>query len=265
MPKVFQKLQDNLHILQRQNQLQDKQIKHLAKYLNLTMHQVSRHSEMLYEIDTKMFIMNKTIQDIMWSLDFLQYEFDVLHYFQTRILRVHSSLYALRGDVNSLYEYIRALASQELNPMIIPPDILKKILHGIIEDIKSKARLKLCEDPETNIWSYYGIVKLTPIVLQDYLMLILTIPLVDHSLQMNLYKVHNLPMLHPTLNVHAQYELEGTYLATLMEGMFISLLPALDVKLCLVTNGHLCMFDQALYPVECINWCIYALFINDQN
>ena len=38
-----------------------------------------------------------------------------------------------------------------------------------------------------------------------------------------------------------------------------------DIKLCLVTNGHLCMFDQALYPVEHISWCIYALFINDQN
>ena len=31
-------------------------------------------------------------------------------------------------------------------------------------------------------------------------MLILTVPLVDQSLHMNLYKVHNLPMLHPTLN-----------------------------------------------------------------
>ena len=113
--------------------------------------------------------------------------------------------------------------------------------------------------------SYYGTVKLTPIVLQDYLMLILTIPLVDQSLQVNLYKVHNLPILHPTLYVHAQYELEGTYLTTLMEGMFVLLPTALDVKLCLVTNGHLCMFDQALCPVECINWCIYALFINDHD
>ena len=70
---------------------------------------------------------------------------------------MHTSLYALRGDVDSLYEYMRALASQELNPMIIPPDILKKILHKIEEDIKSN-------------------------VLQDYLMLILTVPLVDQSL-----------------------------------------------------------------------------------
>ena len=102
------KIKDNLHTLQRQNQLQYTQIKHLAKYLNLTMHQVSGHGEMLYEMDTKVFIMNKTIQDIMWSIDFLQYESDVLHYFQARILRVHSSLYALRGDVDSLYEYMRA-------------------------------------------------------------------------------------------------------------------------------------------------------------
>ena len=160
---------------------------------------------------------------------------------------------------------MRILASQELNPTIIPPDILKGILHKIEEEIKSNARLKLCEDPETNIWSYYGTVKLTPIVLQDYLMLILTVPLVDQSLHMNLYKVHNLPMLHPTLNVHAPYELEGPYLATMMDGMFISLPTALDIKLCLVTNGHLCMFDQALYLVDNTEWCIYALFINDMH
>ena len=118
---------------------------------------------------------------------------------------------------------MRVLTTQELNPMIIPPDILKKILNKIMEDIKSNARLRLSEDPKTNIWAYYGNVKLAPIVLQDYLMLILTVPLIDQSLQMNLYKVYNLPMLHPTLNVHAHYEIEGDYLATLMEGMFISL------------------------------------------
>ena len=188
----------------------------------------------------------------------------MLHYFQTRIYRVHTSLYALWGDTESLFEYMRVLASQELNPLIIPPDILKIILHNIEEDIKSHARLKLCENPETNIWSYYGTVKLTPIVLEDYLMLILTLPLVNQSLHMDSYKVHNLPMLHPTLQVHAQYEIEGSYLVTVMDSMFITLPTALDVRLCLIMNGHLCMFNQALYPVEHTNWCINALFINDK-
>ena len=87
-------------------------------------------------------------------------------------------------------------------------------------------------------------------------MLIVTVPLIDQSLHMNLYKVYNLPMLHPMLHVHAQYEIENSYLATVMDGMFITLPTALDVKLC--------MFKQALYPVEQMNWCIYALFINDE-
>ena len=71
-------------------------------------------------------------------------------------------------------------------------------------------------------------------------------------------------MLHPTLHVHAQYEIENSYLATIMDGMFITLPTALDVKLCLTTNGHLCMFKQVLYLVEHTHWCIYALFINDE-
>ena len=59
------KIKDNIHTLQKQNQLQDKQIKQLANYLNLTMHQVDKHNEMLYEMDTKLTIMNKTIQYMM--------------------------------------------------------------------------------------------------------------------------------------------------------------------------------------------------------
>ena len=263
--RSISKIKDNIHILQNQNQLRDKQIKQLAKYLNLTMHQVDRQNEMLYEMDTKLLILNKTLQYLMWTVDAIRYENSVLHYFQARIYHVCTSLYALRGDIDLLFEYMRILVTQELNPTIIPPDILKTILHRIENDIKSNARLKLYEDPNTNIWSYYGTIKLTPIVLQDYLMLILTVPLVDQSLHMNLYKVHILPMLHPTLQMHVQYEIEGPYLATLMDSMFITLPTAMDVRLCLVTKGHLCMFDQALYPVDSTNWCIYTLFINDIN
>ena len=83
--RSISKIKDNLHILQKQNQLQDKQIKQLAKFLNLTMHQVDRHSEMLYEMDTKMLILNKTLQHLMWTVDAIRYETSVLHYFQARI------------------------------------------------------------------------------------------------------------------------------------------------------------------------------------
>ena len=129
--KSISKIKENIHILQNQNKLQDKQIKQLAKYLNLTMHQVSRHSEMLYEMDVRLLILNKTLHQLMWTVDAIRYESSIINYFQARIYHVYTSLYALRGDIDSLFDYMRILASQELNPTIIPPDILKTILHII--------------------------------------------------------------------------------------------------------------------------------------
>ena len=72
-------------------------------------------------------------------------------------------------------------------------------------------------------------------------------------------------MLHPTLQMHVQYEIEGPYLTTLIDSMSITLPTDIDVRLCLMTKGHLCIFNQVLYPVDNTNWCIYALFINDIN
>ena len=87
--KNIAKIKENLHTLQEQNQLQDKQIKQLAKFLNLTMHHINQHSEMLYELDTKMTIMNKTIQQIMWSIDVLHYKTSLLYNMDISLNRIN--------------------------------------------------------------------------------------------------------------------------------------------------------------------------------
>ena len=48
--------------------------------------------------------------------------------------------------------------------------------------------------------------------MDDFLLIILTIPLTDQSLEMDLYKIYNLPALHPKLKVEFTYQLEGEYL-----------------------------------------------------
>ena len=188
------------------------------------MRHVNRHEHMLYELDRKLLIMNKMLQDLLIAFSYMKYETMLLTQMQNRLNRIYSSIHGLRFDTDSLYEFMRALASEQLNPMIIPPDILCDILQKVQDDIKTNARLKLPDDPIKNIWSYYGTTKLTPIVLGDYLMLILTVPLIDTSLQMNLYKIHNLPTVHPKLQIQAQYELEGKYFATLKHNMYVALL-----------------------------------------
>ena len=56
----------------------------------------------------------------------------------------------------------------------------------------------------------------------------------------------------------------GTYSLELQKGLVVGYLDNEEnVRLCIVSKGHLCLFDQALYPVESVTWCVYALFLND--
>ena len=85
--------------------------------------------------------------------------------------------------------------------------------------------------------------RVTPVVMEHFLAVILTIPLLDISLQMNVYKVHNLPTLHPELKVQFTYELEGKYLAISKNGIYAALPTEDDIRICQATGGYLCMLN----------------------
>ena len=45
------------------------------------------------------------------------------------------AIYALKEDINAIYEYMRVLSTQQLNPLIIPPDILRTVLDQVKDGI----------------------------------------------------------------------------------------------------------------------------------
>ena len=147
----IKKLKKNIEISYHQNKIQTLQIRVLAKYLNLTMRHINVHEHMLYEMDRKLMIMNKTLQDLLIAFSYMKYETTLLTQIQNRLNRIYSSVHGLRFDTDSLYEFMRALDLEQLNPMIIPPDILIDILQRVQNDITTNARLKLTDDPVTNI------------------------------------------------------------------------------------------------------------------
>ena len=171
----------------------------------------------------------------------------------------------LEQNVNAIYEYMRVLSSRQINPLIIPPDSLRTVLTRVKDNMKRNPRLRLLEDPNTNIWNYYTIMKITPVVMNDFLLIILTIPLMDQSLEMDLYKVYNLPALHPKLKKEFTYQIEGEYLAISKSRLYAALPTAGEIRICETTKGYLCLMNQVLYPVGKIEWCIYALFTQDQD
>ena len=102
-------------------------------------------------------------------------------------------------------------------------------------------------------------------MMEGFLIVILSNPLVNKSLQMDLYKVYNLPALHPELKVQFSYVLEGEYLAISISCTYAAMPTSHEIHICLASQGHLCVPNTALYPVDMIEWCKYALFIRNQD
>ena len=200
----------------------------------------------------------------MQDVKFIRYTVAIIMDIRIILAKLTLGVMGLQQNINAIYEYLRVLSSKQVNPLLIPPDTLRAVLAHIKDDMKRNPRLQLPEDPNVNIWNYYPIMRITPIVMDDFLLIILTIPLTDQSLEMNLYKVYNLPALHPELKVELVYELEGEYLAITKNKLYAALPTAREIRICKGTGGYLCLMNQALYPIDKLEWCVYALFINSE-
>ena len=260
----FRAIKDNIRTLQLQNKLQQDQILELSHYLNITYAHVSTNRYAITNLQVQLAQVNQSLMATMQTVKFLRFTVTVITDIRIILAKLTLGVMGLQQNVKAIYEYLRVLSSKQVNPLLIPPDALRGVLAHIKDDMKRNPRLQLPEDPNVNIWNYYPIIKITPIVMDDFLLIILTIPLTDQSLEMNLYKVYNLPALHPELKVEFTYELEGEYLAITKNKLYAALPTAREIRICKGTGGYLCLMNQALYPIERIEWCIYALFTHNE-
>ena len=216
-------IKDNIRTLQEQNLLQQDQIIELTHYLNITYGHVSSNRYAITNLQVKMAEVNKTLIAALSDVKFVKYSMAIINDIRIILAKFTLGVMSLEQNVNAMYEYLRVLSSKQVNPLIIPPDSLRKVLAHVKEDMKRNPRLQLPEDPNINTWNYYSIMKVTPIVMDDFLLIILTIPLTDQSLEMDLYKIYNLPALHPKLKVEFTYQLEGEYLAITKNKLYAAL------------------------------------------
>ena len=257
-------IKDNIRTLQKQHQLQQNQIIELAHYLNITYAHVSTNRYAINNLQVQLAQVNQSLMVTMEAVQFLRYTVVVITDVRIILSKLTLGVMGLQQNVKAIYEYLRVLSSKQVNPLLIPPDALREVLAHIKDDMKRNPRLQLPEDPNVNIWNYYPIMKITPVVMDDFLLILLTIPLTDQSLEMNLYKVYNLPALHPELKVEFTYELEGEYLAITKNKLYAALPTAREIRICKGTGGYLCLMNQALYPIDRLEWCVYALFTDDK-
>ena len=262
--KQMETLRENVQTLYEQGLLQEWQVQDLAQYLNLTATGVRLHDGVLYDIQVRLSRLDFGVAALQDLVRYTIYSNNML--FDANIVsnRLITGLIVLRSNVEQIYKYLRVVASREVDPIVIPPPPLRELLAEAEKEMAHNPRLELPYKIDTDIYKYYTVMKITPVVVGDVMAMLLTIPLIDKSLKMNVYKVHNLPALDPELKVASEYVLEGEYLAIDEHGLYVALPDAREIQICLTSQGGLCVMNQALHPIETINWCIYALFIQDQ-
>ena len=168
-------IKDNIRTLQEQNLLQQDQIIELTHYLNITYGYVSSNRYAITNLQVRMAEVNKTLIAALSDVKFVKYSVAIINDIRIILAKLTLGVMSLEQNMNATYEYLRVPSSRQVNPLIIPTDSLRKVLVHVKEDMKRNPRLQLPEDPNINIWNYYSIMKVTPIVMNDFLLIILTI------------------------------------------------------------------------------------------
>ena len=184
---------------------------------------------------------------------------------QTILSRLQTGSVSIENNIDKIFEYLRIMSNCKATSAVISPVALRRLLLRIEDCMRANPRLRLPYDPKAGeIWKYYGVIKVTPIVMDKMLVILMTIPVLDKTLELNIYQVHNLPAIPPGQEVESLYQLENKYFAIGRHGLYVTLPMEQSVRICLQTELAICILEQAPYPVEHVTWCVYALFIDDE-
>ena len=233
--------------------------------MNLTAARVRLHDKEIYSLQVRMMRLEEGLQELTDTTNFHIYATHQINMAQAAVFRLQLGLGTAEANVERIFEYLRVMATQKASPMVIPPVALRDLIKRIRAKLRPNPRPRLPYDPDTvEIWKYYQVMKVTPVVIDKLLVILLTLPILDSTLELNVYRVHNLPAIPPGHKVAATYILEGDYFAIGKHGVYAALPREPSIQRCLESDLAVCMMGQALYLTMHITWCVYALFIEDE-
>ena len=261
--KTLNLLKNNVHALRENDNILEKKISANYAFIDITRMKVRIQGKLLKEHGVQM--------EELARVDRVQYaetgvDLAILSYAlsqQIRQMHVSSGITGIQMDTQRVGDYLTSLANSQITPILVPPPDLRAILKDVNNVLKTYNRLELPIDPEKDIWSYYKLTTVTPVVLQDCLIVTMHFPLIDRSVELSIYRAYSIPLMNKEMDYAFEYELESKYIAFTKDMVYTTLPSEEDVNACLLTGGKVCIFNSALYLSSIPNWCILALFQKD--
>ncbi|XP_069106680.1 LOW QUALITY PROTEIN: uncharacterized protein [Argopecten irradians] len=168
--------------------------------------------------------------------------------------------------LENLQLQINMLSLGHLSPSIVSPDNLLKLLSGIEQHLPYAVRLP--HDPEKHLWDYYRYLTCTTVLVDEQILVVISIPLLDVNGRFDIYKVHSLPVPRVSPNISsnsigmtAQYQIESKYIAVNAERTQYMLLSETEGEGCSNSLIKFCKIESPIYPINLANLCVTSLFL----
>ena len=139
--------------------------------------------------------------------------FTIMFQLRSHLATLHNGIHSVKTEILSILNQVSVISSQKLTPALLSPLDLISLLIRLETQMASHFRLTLPQWNSENIWYMYKFIKLQPFMMSDTLYIALHIPLVDKSLQFHLFRIHNVPLVHPVLKKSFRYSIQEEYLA----------------------------------------------------
>ena len=156
---------------------------------------------------------------------------------QAAVFRLQLGLGAAEANADKIFEYLRVMTTQRASPALIPPIAPRDLFRRVRAKMEPNPCFRLPYNPDTKgIWKYYKVIKVTPVVIDKLLVILLTIPSLDSTLELNIYRVHNLPAIPPGHKIATTYLLEGDYFTIGKHQVYTALPNEWCIKVCLESD-----------------------------
>ena len=210
----IKKVKQSINRLQEQNILQDQKIDELAHYLNLTADRVKLHDKQIYALQVEMIRLHSGLHSLVAATNFHLYTYYLMNMAQLMVLKLLVGMNNLELNIDKISEYLQIMATHKATPTVIPLEALHSLLRKVAQQLRLNLWLRLLYDPEgTGLWKYYDNIRVYPVLTDNMLVIFLTIPILVTTLELNIYRVHNVPAVPPGHQLAATYQLEGEYFA----------------------------------------------------
>ena len=201
--ETIRQLKSNIEVLYNNDKLHTDQIQELFNLNNLTQYEVHTNRKLLQKLDHNIKILEAKLTNLQKDVQTLisdQNFFITLFQLRSRINLIQSALKELERNLNDAYKHLRSLSSDHLQPDIIPIHQLHWILKSVQLELTKHPRLKLPLEPiGDKVWKFCDIINIDCLIYESKIFTLMTIPLVEKDRVFDVYKIHCLPLLHPTL------------------------------------------------------------------